>query len=117
MANKSIASAIAETAAPPPEPPAQTPAQSSYTPPSRVGKRGVVTRLSPEAHRSLKLLAIDLDRPVQSLMVEAVNELFAKYRRPTVASCGQRRRHERHPRAFAIFPTANLRVPRCRVAR
>jgi len=38
-----------------------------------------LTRLNPEGWRALKLLAMDQDRSIQALMIEAVNDLLSKY--------------------------------------
>jgi hypothetical protein len=51
---------------------------SGYRPPSRVGKRAAVAWLEPEAIKQLNMEAIRRDRNVQDLLVEAVNDWFAK---------------------------------------
>lgn len=49
-----------------------------YRPPSRVGKRAAVAWLEPEAIKQLNMEAIRRDRNVQDLLVEAINDWFAK---------------------------------------
>lgn len=49
------------------------------------GREQLLTYLQPAGIRELKLLGIDLDRPVTDLVTEAVNDLLQKYRRPPVA--------------------------------
>ena len=49
-----------------------------YRPPSRQGKRAAVAWLEPEAIKQLNMYAIQHDRNVQDLLVEAVNDWFAK---------------------------------------
>jgi hypothetical protein len=48
-----------------------------YRPPSRQGKRAAVAWLEPEALKQLNLYAIQHDRNVQDLLVEAINDWFA----------------------------------------
>src|ERR1700712_5665243 len=49
-----------------------------YRPPSRQGKRAAVAWLEPEAIKQLNMFAIQHDRNVQDLLVEAINDWFAK---------------------------------------
>jgi hypothetical protein len=49
-----------------------------YRPPSREGKRAAVAWLEPEAIKQLNLHAIQHDRNVQDILVEAINDWFAK---------------------------------------
>jgi|RhiMetdeSRZDD1v2_1073273.scaffolds.fasta_scaffold508482_2 antitoxin-like ribbon-helix-helix protein len=48
--------------------------------------RGVLTRINDEGLRALRLLAVERDTRLQTLMIEAINDLLRKYRRPAVAS-------------------------------
>jgi len=41
--------------------------------------RGILTRVNPEGLRALRILAIEQDRTLQSLAVEALNDVLAKY--------------------------------------
>lgn len=52
-------------------------ASAGYRPPSRQGKRAAVAWLEPEALKQLNLYAIQHDRNVQDVLVEAINEWFA----------------------------------------
>lgn len=49
-----------------------------YRPPSRQGKRAAVAWLEPEAIKQLNIYAIQNGRNVQDLLVEAINDWFAK---------------------------------------
>jgi hypothetical protein len=53
-------------------------ATEGYRPPSRQGKRAAVAWLEPEAIKQLNMFAIQHDRNVQDLLVEAINDWFAK---------------------------------------
>ena len=46
--------------------------------------KGIMTRVNPEGWRALRMLALELDVPLQSLCVEAFNDLLRKHRRPAV---------------------------------
>jgi len=46
---------------------------------TRKGTRAVTAHLPPEYRKILKRLAADSDRPVHSLIAEALDDLFAKY--------------------------------------
>jgi hypothetical protein len=50
----------------------------AYRSPSRVGKRAAVAWLEPEAVKQLNLVAIQRDIHVQDILVEAVNDWFAR---------------------------------------
>ncbi len=54
-------------------------------PPSRRGKKALTGYFDPEALKQLKVLAASEDKTMQSLMAEAINELFKKYGRPHIA--------------------------------
>lgn len=70
----------APVAATVPDPPTKTP------PACRAGKKALTTYHDPAVSKQLKQLALDLDREsIQSLVEEALNDLFQKYRRPTIA--------------------------------
>jgi len=59
---------------------ARTPRSSveGYRPPSRRGKRAAVAWLEPEAIKQLNIYAIQHDRNVQDLLMEAINDWFAR---------------------------------------
>ena len=46
---------------------------------------GQTLRLPPGAHNHLKRLAVDIEKPVHDLLIEAVNDLFTKYGKPPIA--------------------------------
>jgi hypothetical protein len=46
---------------------------------------GQTLRLPPGAHKQLKRLAVDVEKPVHDLLIEAVNDLFTKYGKPPIA--------------------------------
>jgi hypothetical protein len=50
----------------------------SYRSPSRVGKRAAVAWLEPEAVKQLNMVAIQRDTLVQHILVEAINDWFAR---------------------------------------
>ena len=54
-------------------------------PPSREGRKAVVVHLDPAGHRELRQMALDMDRSAQSLCVEAINDLFRKHGRASIA--------------------------------
>ena len=55
-------------------------------PPSREGRKAIVVHLDPAGYREMRLLGLDEDRPLQSLMIEAVDDLLKKYERPQFAN-------------------------------
>jgi hypothetical protein len=44
------------------------------------------TRINRDGWRELAKLSLDLDRSLQSLMIEAVNDMLGKHARPPVAT-------------------------------
>jgi hypothetical protein len=84
--------------APPPiavEPVARSPRQvrkgqgtalsSSVQAPSRIGKKAIIGYFDPGVSKQLKQLALDKDVTIQDLLSEALNELFQKHKKPTIA--------------------------------
>jgi hypothetical protein len=59
-----------------------------YRPPSRQGKRAAVAWLEPEAIKQLNMQAIQHDRNVQDILVEAINDWFAKNGLPRFDAVG-----------------------------
>jgi len=53
--------------------------------PSRVGRVQIAGFFSKEASKQLRLLALETDGTVQSLLAEALNDLFAKHHKPPIA--------------------------------
>jgi len=45
----------------------------------RQGRQFIAAHVVPEAAKQFKLLAVQQDRTTQDLLVEAINDLFAKY--------------------------------------
>ena len=58
---------------------------ASGTAPSRVGRVQIAGFFSKEASKQLRLLALETDGTVQSLLPEALNDLFAKHHKPPIA--------------------------------
>ena len=54
-------------------------------PPSREGRKAIVVHLDPAGYREMRLLSLNAERPLQSLMIEAVNDLLEKYEHPRYA--------------------------------
>ena len=48
-------------------------------------RRGIILRLARPAHRQLRQMALDEDSTVNTLLVEAVNDLFRKRGKPPLA--------------------------------
>jgi hypothetical protein len=53
--------------------------------PGPAGKKALIGYLDPAVSKQLKQTALDGDRTVQDLLAEAVNLLFEKHRKPTIA--------------------------------
>lgn len=58
---------------------------ASPRPPSRQGKRVVSAYLEATAAKQLRLLSAEADRSTQSLVEEALNDLFRKYGKSAIA--------------------------------
>ena len=79
------APATALKAEPKPKPKETRPRKAS-TPPSRAGKKALIGYFDPDVSKQLKQMALDHDRDsVQDLLREALNDLFQKYKKPTIA--------------------------------
>lgn len=52
---------------------------------TRVGKKKVTAALDPAAHKQLKNLGTDLELTTEALLTEAINDLFKKHGKPTIA--------------------------------
>lgn len=46
---------------------------------TRIGKKKVTAALDPAAHKKLKALAVDREQTTESLLQEAIADLFRKY--------------------------------------
>ena len=53
--------------------------------PQSTQRKGQTLRLTRDAWKQLKVLAIDQDRTAHDLLIEAVNDLFSKYGKPPIA--------------------------------
>ncbi len=51
---------------------------------TRVGKKKVTAMLEPRDHKRLRQLALDRDATTESLIAEAISDLFAKYGKPAI---------------------------------
>lgn len=78
---ESMRSAVQASEPAPSAPPATiTPKKAvAFHATTRVGKKKVTAPLAPEDHKRLRRLALDRDATTESLLVEAINDLFAKY--------------------------------------
>lgn len=55
------------------------------TPPSRLGKKALIGYFDPGVSKQLKQMALDQDSNIQELLREAINDLFQKHKKPTIA--------------------------------
>jgi hypothetical protein len=54
-------------------------------PPSRASKKALIGYFDPAVSKQLKQIGLDRDLSVQDLLGEAINDLFQKYKKPTIA--------------------------------
>jgi hypothetical protein len=66
------------------ESPVQLPSPGSYLAPSRAGKINITAYLSPDYKSSLRLIQARTGHSLQTLVAEALNDLFQKYDVPTI---------------------------------
>lgn len=59
--------------------------KSSTQAPSRQGKKALIGYFDPDVSKQLKQLALDQDSNIQELLREALNDLFQKHKKPTIA--------------------------------
>lgn len=64
--------------------PAPTTAAAHYTAPSRAGKTNLTAYLSQDYKRNMRLIQAKTGRSLQTLIAEALNDLFAKYDVPAI---------------------------------
>jgi len=96
----SLAESMRQAAAPDPlpvvaQPPASAPRPVAKPEPTnrpagfyaatRAGKKKVTAALNPAAHKQLKGLAVERDATTEALLSEAINDLFTKYGKPSIA--------------------------------
>jgi hypothetical protein len=65
------------------EPPVRKPPTGQQ--PGRVGKKPLIGYFSPECMKQFKQITLDRDTTQQDLLAEALNDLFQKYGKPTLA--------------------------------
>ena len=65
--------------------PADEPKRKSPVAPSREGKVVMQAHFSKEAHNQMRILAIETDKNIQELLVDAVNALFTMHNKPPIA--------------------------------
>jgi len=51
----------------------------------RVGKKALIGYFDPSVSKQLKQIALDRDETIQHLLAEALNDLFRKLKKPTIA--------------------------------
>ena len=68
-----------------PTSPKKTSTVRSTLPPSRQGKKFIGAYFDPEVSKQLKILAVETERTSQSLLAEALNLLFERYRKNPIA--------------------------------
>ena len=64
---------------------AGTGTDKGYVSPSRRGKKAVSGHFDPAVQKQLNQMALDEESSVQELLREALNDLFAKRGKPTIA--------------------------------
>ena len=62
-----------------------TPKPTAMVPPSRQGKKMISGHFDKDVHRQLKMLALERDTSIQSLLSEALNALFERNNKPPIA--------------------------------
>ncbi len=58
---------------------------SNYLPPSRQGKKTIIGYFDPDVIKQLKLIGIEEDLSIQSMMQEAINDFFTKHSKAQIA--------------------------------
>lgn len=81
-----LAELLKKNGQPEPQPePADEPKRKSPVTPSREGKVVMQAHFSKEAHNQMRILAIETDKNIQELLVDAVNALFTMHNKPPIA--------------------------------
>lgn len=71
------AAAVAQTSLPANT---ETPRRAKgHAKPGRSGRQFIAAHVTPEAAKQFKLLVVQQDRTTQDMLIEAMNDLFAKY--------------------------------------
>ena len=81
------AAVLAPVSSPPPAAPAGAPAGRTVQR-SRIGKVSIGVWVDPAVRKQLAQLALDTDKDQSELMAEALNLLFERYGKPTIAQVG-----------------------------
>ncbi len=63
----------------------RTPKPTAAVPPSRQGKKMISGHFDKDVHRQLKMLALEKETSIQSLLSEALNALFERNNKPPIA--------------------------------
>ncbi|MDE0000412.1 MAG: hypothetical protein OXQ89_21925 [Rhodospirillaceae bacterium] len=63
-------------------PAAPQPEAQANRPPSRRGLKALTVWVDPAVHRQIRMMALELNRPAEDMLREAVADLFQKYGRP-----------------------------------
>lgn len=58
---------------------------TAAVPPSRQGKKMISGHFDKDVHRQLKMLALEKETSIQSLLSEALNALFERNNKPPIA--------------------------------
>jgi hypothetical protein len=53
--------------------------ETDETKQSRAGRQFIAAHVPPEAAKQFKLLAVQQDKTTQDMLIEAINDIFAKY--------------------------------------
>jgi hypothetical protein len=59
--------------------------ESEQTKASRAGRQFIAAHVMPEAAKQFKMLALQKDTTTQDLLIEAINDLFAKHKLSRIA--------------------------------
>jgi hypothetical protein len=52
---------------------------------TRAGKKKLTAAVNPEVHRHFRQLGLEMGKGNESLLIEAINDLFIKYGKPPIA--------------------------------
>lgn len=61
---------------------------AAKTRPDRIGRSNVTAYVSLTTKKQLRYLAVECDTTIQELMIEALNDLFEKHKKPAIAESG-----------------------------
>lgn len=70
-----------------PEPAPEAPAKAAR---AKDDRKGMTLRLSPEAWKQLKHLAVETGKPAHDLIVDGVNAVFERHGKPMIAEYGKK---------------------------